>query len=181
MHGRYGGTVEADDNSLTVDGNKINCTFESEGGTINWGDSGVDIVIESSGKYLEKSKAEKHFIGGAKRVLMTAPPKDDTPMFVMGVNHLDYKASMKIVSNASCTTNSLAPVCKVLQDNFGIAQGLMTTVHAATASQLTVDGTSHKDWRGGRGAVGMTWNMFVCLSLLIAPSLPVVSLIYLQA
>lgn len=155
VHGRYKGTVGADEKHLVVDGRKIVTSNELDASKINWGDSNVDIVIEASGKALEKSKAEKHFIGGAKRVLMSAPSSDDTPMFVMGVNHMDYKSSIKIVSNASCTTNCLGPITKVLHDNWGITQGLMTTVHAATATQLTVDGSSNKDWRGGRGAVGM--------------------------
>jgi len=155
VHGRYKGDVVAEDKKLIVDNKVTHITNERDAGDIRWGDYGVDIVIDATGKYQDQIKASKHFNGGAKKVVMCAPPKDDTPMFVMGVNHWDYKPDMKIVSNASCTTNCLAPLAKVVHDNFGITQGLMTTVHAATASQNTVDGSSLKDWRGGRGAVGM--------------------------
>ena len=155
MHGRFKGNVVAEDKKLIIDGKVTHITNHPDAGDIRWSDHGVDIVIDSTGKYLDQAKASKHFNHGAKKVVMTAPPKDDTPMFVMGVNHMDYKPDMKIVSNASCTTNCLAPLAKVVHDNFGITQGLMTTVHAATATQPTVDGTSLKDWRGGRGAVGM--------------------------
>ena len=120
-----------------------------------WGESGADYVVESTGKFLTEPGASKHFTGGAKKVVMSAPSGDHTPMFVVGVNHTEYNKDIKIVSNASCTTNCLAPMAKVLNDSFGIKEGLMTTVHAATATQPTVDGPSLKDWRGGRGAVGM--------------------------
>lgn len=123
--------------------------------TIKWGDSGADYVVESTGKFLDEAGAAKHFVGGAKKVVMSAPSKDKTPMFVMGVNHKTYTKDIRIVSNASCTTNCLAPLAKVIHDNFGIKEGLMTTVHATTATQPTVDGPSVKDWRGGRGAVGL--------------------------
>lgn len=139
---------------LVVDGNAITVSNELDPANIKWGDSGADYVVESTGKFLTGEKAAKHFVGGAKKVVMSAPSKDDTPMFVMGVNHKEYKKDIKIVSNASCTTNCLAPLAKVIHDNFGIREGLMTTVHAATATQPTVDGPSLKDWRGGRGAVG---------------------------
>lgn len=122
---------------------------------IMWGEAGADYVVESTGKFLKAEGASQHFVGGAKKVIMSAPSGDDTPMFVMGVNHKNYTKDINIVSNASCTTNCLAPLAKVIHDNFGIKEGLMTTVHAATATQPTVDGPSLKDWRGGRGAVGM--------------------------
>ena len=194
MHGRYPGTVVAENGKLIVDGKPIAVSNELDPTKIKWGDSGADYVVESTGKqqqvlligfkhwnmqvdslqnivlfnfllylchptfagkFLDLAGASKHFVGGAKKVVMSAPSKDDTPMFVMGVNHKDYKKDVKVVSNASCTTNCLAPLAKVLHDNFGIKEALMTTVHAATATQPTVDGPSHKDWRGGRGAVGM--------------------------
>jgi glyceraldehyde 3-phosphate dehydrogenase len=138
-----------------VDGKPITVSNELDPTKIQWGNAGADYVVESTGKFLDDAGASKHFVGGAKKVILSAPSKDDTPMFVMGVNHKDYKKDIKIVSNASCTTNCLAPLAKVINDNFGIKEGLMTTVHAATATQPTVDGPSLKDWRGGRGAVGM--------------------------
>jgi glyceraldehyde 3-phosphate dehydrogenase len=155
VHGRYNGTVTTDNGKMIVDGKPITITNELDPTKINWGDNGADYVVESTGKFLDEAGGAKHFVGGAKKVVMSAPSKDHTPMFVMGVNHLEYTKDLKIVSNASCTTNCLAPMAKVLNDNFGIKEGLMTTVHAATATQPTVDGPSLKDWRGGRGAVGM--------------------------
>jgi glyceraldehyde 3-phosphate dehydrogenase len=156
-HGRYKGTVEFDDNThhLIVDGKKIKVYMHPDPTKIPWNEEDVDIVIESSGAFLTNYTASAHFVGGAKKVVMTAPSKDDTPMYVVGVNHDTYTPDIKVLSNASCTTNCLAPMAKVLHDNFTITKGLMTTVHATTASQPTVDGTSSKDWRGGRGAVGM--------------------------
>jgi glyceraldehyde 3-phosphate dehydrogenase len=150
VHGRFKGTVEVKDGQLVVNGKKIRCTAETDPTKLAWGDVGVDVVVESTGIFLDGPGAEKHLAAGAKKVVMSAPSKDETPMFVMGVNDDTY-AGQKIVSNASCTTNCLAPIAKVLHDNFGIKRGLMTTVHAATATQKTVDGPSKKDWRGGRG------------------------------
>jgi glyceraldehyde 3-phosphate dehydrogenase len=150
VHGRFKGTVEVKDGQLVVNGKKIRCTAETDPTKLAWGDAGVDVVVESTGIFLDGPGAEKHLAAGAKKVVMSAPSKDETPMFVMGVNDDSY-AGQKIVSNASCTTNCLAPIAKVLHDNFGIKRGLMTTVHAATATQKTVDGPSKKDWRGGRG------------------------------
>jgi glyceraldehyde 3-phosphate dehydrogenase len=147
--------VDVRDGKLIVDGKTITVTNQLDPATIKWGDSGAEYIVESTGKFLTEEGAAKHFTGGAKKVVMSAPSKDKTPMFVMGVNHMSYKPDVKIVSNASCTTNCLAPLAKVLHDNFGIREGLMTTVHATTASQPTVDGPSMKDWRGGRGAVGI--------------------------
>jgi len=155
VHGRYPGTCVVEDGKLKIDGKSITVTNELDPTKINWGDAGADYVVESTGKFLDEAGASKHFVGGAKKIVMSAPSKDHTPMFVVGVNHKEYKSDIKIVSNASCTTNCLAPLAKVLNDNFGIKEGLMTTVHAATATQPTVDGPSLKDWRGGRGAVGM--------------------------
>lgn len=152
MHGRYDGTIEYDDNSITVDGKKVQFFAEMDPKNIPWGKVGADYVVESTGVFLTKEKAQAHIDGGAKKVIMSAPSKDDTPMFVMGVNQNTYTKDMTFVSNASCTTNCLAPLAKVINDNFGIIEGLMTTVHATTATQKTVDGPSHKDWRGGRGA-----------------------------
>lgn len=152
MHGRYDGTIEYDDNSITVDGKKVQFFAEMDPKNIPWGKVGADYVVESTGVFLTKEKAQAHIDGGAKKVIMSAPSKDDTPMFVMGVNQNTYTKDMTFVSNASCTTNCLAPLAKVINDNFGIVEGLMTTVHATTATQKTVDGPSHKDWRGGRGA-----------------------------
>lgn len=151
-HGRFDGDVEVKNGKLVVNGNEIRVTAERNPADINWGAVGAEYVVESTGLFLTKEKAEGHIKAGAKKVVMSAPSKDDTPMFVMGVNNKEYKNDMTFVSNASCTTNCLAPVAKVLHDNFGILEGLMTTVHATTATQKTVDGPSLKDWRGGRGA-----------------------------
>lgn len=151
-HGRFDGEVEVKDGKLVVNGNEIRVTAERNPADINWGAVGAEYVVEATGIFLTKEKAQGHIDAGAKKVVMSAPSKDDTPMFVMGVNNTEYKNDMNFVSNASCTTNCLAPVAKVLHDNFGIAEGLMTTVHATTATQKTVDGPSMKDWRGGRGA-----------------------------
>jgi glyceraldehyde 3-phosphate dehydrogenase len=150
VHGRFKGTIGVDGNTLVVNGKRIRLTAEKDPAALKWGDIGADVVVESTGLFLTKETAEKHLAAGAKKVIMSAPSKDDTPMFVYGVNHAKY-AGEKIVSNASCTTNCLAPVAKVLNDTWGIKRGLMTTVHAATATQKTVDGPSNKDWRGGRG------------------------------
>jgi len=150
VHGRFKGDVSVDGNNLIVNGKKIRLTQERDPAALKWGDVHADVVIEATGLFLDKATAEKHLAAGAKKVLMSAPSKDDTPMFVYGVNHGSYKGET-IVSNASCTTNCLAPVAKVLNDKWGIKRGLMTTVHAATATQKTVDGPSNKDWRGGRG------------------------------
>jgi len=150
VHGRFKGEVSVDGNNLIVNGRKIRLTQERDPSALKWNEVGADIVIEATGLFLDKASAEKHLAAGAKKVLMSAPSKDDTPMFVFGVNHATY-AGQTIVSNASCTTNCLAPVAKVLNDKWGIKRGLMTTVHAATATQKTVDGPSNKDWRGGRG------------------------------
>jgi glyceraldehyde 3-phosphate dehydrogenase len=151
-HGRFKGTVEVKDGSLIVNGKKIRVTAEKNPADLKWGEIGAEYVVESTGLFLTKEKAQGHIDAGAKKVVMSAPSKDDTPMFVMGVNNTSYTNDMTFVSNASCTTNCLAPVAKVLNDNFGIVTGLMTTVHATTATQKTVDGPSAKDWRGGRGA-----------------------------
>ncbi len=151
-HGQFKGTVEVKDGQLVVNGKTIRVTAEKNPADIKWGEVGADYVVESTGLFLEKAKAQGHIDAGAKKVILSAPSKDDTPMFVMGVNHTSYTNDMTFVSNASCTTNCLAPVAKVLHDNFGILEGLMTTVHATTATQKTVDGPSMKDWRGGRGA-----------------------------
>ena len=151
-HGQFNGTVEVKDGQLVVNGKTIRVTAQKNPADINWGAVGADYVVESTGLFLEKAKAQGHIDGGAKKVILSAPSKDDTPMFVMGVNHKSYTKDMTFVSNASCTTNCLAPIAKVLHDNFGILEGLMTTVHATTATQKTVDGPSSKDWRGGRGA-----------------------------
>ncbi len=150
-HGKFDGTVEAVDGHLVVNGKKIRVTAEKDPANLKWGEIGAEIIIESTGLFLTKAEAQKHITAGAKKVVMSAPAKDDTPTFVMGVNNKQLKASDTIVSNASCTTNCLAPLAKVLHDNFGIAEGLMSTVHAVTATQKTVDGPSAKDWRGGRG------------------------------
>ncbi len=151
-HGRFNGTAEAKDGKLVVNGKAIRVTAEKDPANLKWNEVGADYVVESTGLFLTKEKAEAHIKAGAKRVVMSAPSKDDTPMFVVGVNHKTYKKDMTIVSNASCTTNCLAPIAKVLHDNWGIEEGLMSTIHATTATQKTVDGPSHKDWRGGRGA-----------------------------
>jgi glyceraldehyde 3-phosphate dehydrogenase len=150
-HGRFQGEVAVDSGQLVVNGRPIRITAERDPGSLRWGDIGVDTVLESSGFFLTEEAARAHIHAGAKRVVMSAPSKDATPMFVMGVNHTSYGGEA-IVSNASCTTNCLAPIAKVVHDNFGIVNGLMTTVHATTATQKTVDGPSVKDWRGGRGA-----------------------------
>ncbi|MFN4972377.1 MAG: type I glyceraldehyde-3-phosphate dehydrogenase [Bacteroidota bacterium] len=151
-HGRFNGTVSVENGMLVVNGKKIRVTAEKDPANLKWDAIGAEYVVESTGLFLTQDTAAKHIAAGAKRVVMSAPAKDDTPTFVMGVNHLKYTANMSVVSNASCTTNCLAPVAKVLNDNFGILEGLMTTVHAVTATQKTVDGPSAKDWRGGRGA-----------------------------
>ncbi|MGN0019515.1 MAG: type I glyceraldehyde-3-phosphate dehydrogenase, partial [Sphingobacterium hotanense] len=151
-HGKFDGTVEVKDGHLVVNGKTIRVTAEKDPANLKWDEVGADVVIESTGFFLTKELAQKHIDAGAKKVIMSAPAKDDTPTFVMGVNHKDLKAEYNIVSNASCTTNCLAPLAKVLNDKFGIVEGLMTTVHAVTATQKTVDGPSVKDWRGGRGA-----------------------------
>lgn len=151
-HGRFNGTVEVKDGNLIVNGQTIRVTSEKNPSDLKWGDVDAEYVVESTGLFLTKEKAQGHIDAGAKKVVMSAPSKDDTPMFVMGVNEDKYTSDMQFVSNASCTTNCLAPIAKVLHDNFGIKDGLMTTVHAATATQKTVDGPSLKDWRGGRGA-----------------------------
>jgi len=151
-HGRFSGTVSVENGALVVNGKKIRVTAERSPADLKWGEVGAEYVVESTGLFLEKSKCQAHIDAGAKKVIMSAPSKDDTPMFVMGVNNKKYTADMNFVSNASCTTNCLAPIAKVLNDNFGIIEGLMSTVHATTATQKTVDGPSQKDWRGGRGA-----------------------------
>ena len=150
VHGRFKGDVSVDGGTLIVNGRRIRLTQERDPANLKWGEVGADVVIESTGLFLDKVTAEKHLAAGAKKVILSAPSKDDTPMFVFGVNHATY-AGQAIISNASCTTNCLAPVAKVLNDKWGIKRGLMTTVHAATATQKTVDGPSNKDWRGGRG------------------------------
>ncbi|MEI7611534.1 MAG: type I glyceraldehyde-3-phosphate dehydrogenase [Betaproteobacteria bacterium] len=150
VHGRFKGEVSVEGNTLIVNGKKIRLTALRDPAELKWNEVGADIVIESTGLFLDKDSAAKHLAAGAKKVIMSAPSKDDTPMFVYGVNHQTY-AGQAIISNASCTTNCLAPVAKVLNDTWGIKRGLMTTVHAATATQKTVDGPSNKDWRGGRG------------------------------
>jgi glyceraldehyde 3-phosphate dehydrogenase len=151
-HGRFDGDVEVKNGKLVVNGKEIRVTSEPDPANLKWDEVGAEYVIESTGLFLTKEKAEGHIKAGAKRVVMSAPSKDDTPMYVMGVNQNEYKADVQFVSNASCTTNCLAPLAKVLHDNFTIMEGLMTTVHATTATQKTVDGPSKKDWRGGRGA-----------------------------
>jgi glyceraldehyde 3-phosphate dehydrogenase len=150
VHGRFDGEVSIDDGTLVVNGKRIRLTQERDPANLKWDEVGADVVIESTGLFLDKATAQKHLDAGAKKVILSAPSKDDTPMFVYGVNHEKY-AGEAIVSNASCTTNCLAPLAKVLNDKWGIKRGLMTTVHAATASQKVVDGPSNKDWRGGRG------------------------------
>jgi glyceraldehyde 3-phosphate dehydrogenase len=150
VHGRFKGDVAVDGSTLVVNGRKIRLTAHKDPAALAWGDVGADVVVEATGLFLTLETCQKHLDAGAKKVIQSAPSKDDTPMFVFGVNHAKY-AGDKIISNASCTTNCLAPVSKVLNDSFGIKRGLMTTVHAATATQKTVDGPSNKDWRGGRG------------------------------
>jgi glyceraldehyde 3-phosphate dehydrogenase len=150
VHGRFKGTVSVEGSTLVVNGKRIRLTAVKDPAELKWGEVGADVVVESTGLFLTRETAEKHLAAGAKKVIMSAPSKDDTPMFVFGVNDATY-AGQAIISNASCTTNCLAPVAKVLHDTWGIKRGLMTTVHAATATQKTVDGPSNKDWRGGRG------------------------------
>ena len=150
VHGRFKGDVSVDGNTLVVNGKKIRLTAVKDPAELKWNEVGADIVVESTGLFLTKDTCQKHITAGAKKVIQSAPSKDDTPMFVYGVNDKTYKGET-IISNASCTTNCLAPVAKVLHDKWGIKRGLMTTVHAATATQKTVDGPSNKDWRGGRG------------------------------
>ena len=150
-HGRFQGTVEVNNGALVVNGKPIRISAQRSPADLRWDEVGVDTVLEATGFFLTDETAREHLKAGARKVVISAPSKDDTPMFVMGVNHSSY-AGQEIVSNASCTTNCLAPLAKVLHDNFGIASGLMTTVHATTATQKTVDGPSVKDWRGGRGA-----------------------------
>ena len=150
VHGRFKGDIAVDNGALVVNGKKIRLTQERDPANLKWADVGADVVIESTGLFLTKETAQKHIDAGAKKVILSAPSKDDTPMFVFGVNDQSY-AGQTIISNASCTTNCLAPVAKVLNDSFGIKRGLMTTVHATTATQKTVDSPSNKDWRGGRG------------------------------
>ncbi|MCX7180967.1 MAG: type I glyceraldehyde-3-phosphate dehydrogenase, partial [Proteobacteria bacterium] len=150
VHGRFKGQVSVEGNTLIVNGKKVRLTAVKDPAELKWNEVGADIVIESTGLFLTKETAAKHIAAGARKVIMSAPSKDDTPMYVFGVNDKTY-TGQTIISNASCTTNCLAPVAKVLNDNWGIKRGLMTTVHAATATQKTVDGPSNKDWRGGRG------------------------------
>ena len=151
-HGQFKGTIAVEGGNLVVNGKTIRVTAEKDPSNLKWGDVGAEVVIESTGLFLTLDTAQKHIDAGAKKVVMSAPAKDDTPTFVMGVNHWELKAEQTIVSNASCTTNCLAPIAKVLNDKFGIEEGLMSTIHAVTATQKTVDGPSAKDWRGGRGA-----------------------------
>jgi len=151
VHGRFDGSVSHDDSSITVNGEAVKAFDSKDPGAIDWGSAGADYVVESTGVFTSQEAAAAHKKGGAKKVVISAP-SGDAPMFVMGVNHNEYDPSMDVVSNASCTTNCLGPLAKVIHDEFGIEQGLMTTVHAVTATQQTVDGPSMKDWRGGRGA-----------------------------
>ena len=153
MHGQFDGTVEVKDGNLVVNGNCIRVTAEKDPANLRWNEVGAEYVVESTGLFLTKEKAQAHITAGAKKVIMSAPSKDDTPMFVYGVNQKKYNGET-IISNASCTTNCLAPITKVLNDKFGVVNGLMTTVHSTTATQKTVDGPSAKDWRGGRAASG---------------------------
>lgn len=153
VHGKFKGDVKTEGGHLVVNGKKIRVSSEKNPADLKWDEIGADYIVESTGLFLTKETAEGHLKAGAKKVIMSAPSKDDTPMFVMGVNHKTYTTDMNFVSNASCTTNCLAPLAKVLHDNFGIVEGLMTTVHATTATQKTVDGPSKKDWRGGRSAM----------------------------
>ena len=151
-HGQFKGTIAVEGGNLVVNGQTIRVTAEKDPANLKWNEVGAEVVIESTGLFLTQDTAQKHIDAGAKKVVMSAPAKDDTPTFVMGVNHTQLKAEQTIVSNASCTTNCLAPIAKVLNDKFGIEEGLMSTIHAVTATQKTVDGPSAKDWRGGRGA-----------------------------
>ncbi|REC41026.1 MULTISPECIES: type I glyceraldehyde-3-phosphate dehydrogenase [Chryseobacterium] len=153
VHGVFPGEVSVEGNDLVVNGKKIRVTAEKDPTNLKWNEIGADYIVESTGLFLDKESAAKHITAGAKKVILSAPSKDDTPMFVMGVNHKELTDDIKILSNASCTTNCLAPLAKVIHDNFGIVEGLMTTVHATTATQKTVDGPSMKDWRGGRAAL----------------------------
>jgi glyceraldehyde 3-phosphate dehydrogenase len=152
--GTFNGDLKTYDKGLVINGHKVRCFSERDATQIKWGDEGADYICESTGAYTKKEKAQAHLQAGAKKVIISAPPKDDAPIYVMGVNHTEYKSDQNIVSNASCTTNGLAPVVKVIHDNWGIAEGLMTTVHAMTINQMTVDGPSKggKDWRAGRCA-----------------------------
>lgn len=154
VHGTFKGELKTYEHGLVVNGQQIRVFGEKDASAIKWGDAGADYIAEATGAYTAKDKAALHLKGGAKKVIISAPPKDDVPIYVMGVNHNEYKADQHVVSNASCTTNCLAPVAKVLHDNYGIVEGLMTTVHAMTINQLTVDGPSKggKDWRAGRAA-----------------------------
>ncbi|PAW94773.1 type I glyceraldehyde-3-phosphate dehydrogenase [Mucilaginibacter sp. MD40] len=151
-HGQFKGTIAVEGGHLVVNGKTIRVTAEKDPANLKWNEVGAEVIIESTGLFLTQETAQKHIDAGAKKVVMSAPAKDDTPTFVMGVNHKQLKADQNIVSNASCTTNCLAPIAKVLDDKFGIEEGLMSTIHAVTATQKTVDGPSAKDWRGGRGA-----------------------------
>ena len=153
VHGEFKGTVSVEGNDLIVNGKKIRVTAEKDPNNLKWNEVGAEYIVESTGLFLSKDTAQAHINAGAKKVILSAPSKDDTPMFVMGVNHKELTDDIKIFSNASCTTNCLAPLAKVVHDNFGILEGLMTTVHATTATQKTVDGPSAKDWRGGRAAL----------------------------
>ena len=150
VHGRFKGDIAVKDGALFINGKKIRLTQERDPANLKWNDVGAEVIIESTGLFLDKATAQKHLDAGAKKVILSAPSKDDTPMFVYGVNHKTYKGEA-IISNASCTTNCLAPLAKVIHDKWGIKRGLMTTIHATTATQKTVDGPSSKDWRGGRG------------------------------
>ncbi|MDR2927077.1 MAG: type I glyceraldehyde-3-phosphate dehydrogenase [Cytophagaceae bacterium] len=154
VHGQFKGDIDIKDGKLVVNGKAIRVTSEKNPADLKWNEVGAEYVVESTGLFLDKEKAKGHIEAGAKKVIMSAPSKDDTPMFVVGVNQNKYTTDMNFVSNASCTTNCLAPIAKVLNDKFGIVEGLMTTVHATTATQKTVDGLSAKDWRGGRAAAG---------------------------
>ncbi len=154
VHGRFDGTVTFDETSITVNGKRIALCSKYQPAEIPWGELGAEYVVESTGQFLTREKAQGHLDAGAKKVILSAPSKDDTPMFVCGVNLENYTSDMQVVSNASCTTNCLAPIAKILNDRWGIREGLMTTVHAVTATQKTVDGPSKKDWRGGRAAFG---------------------------
>lgn len=153
VHGKFNGEVSVDGNDLIVNGKRIRVTAEKDPNNLKWNEIGAEYIVEATGLFLSKETAQAHIKAGAKKVILSAPSKDDTPMFVMGVNHTELTDDIKIFSNASCTTNCLAPLAKVVHDNFGIVEGLMTTVHATTATQKTVDGPSLKDWRGGRAAL----------------------------
>ena len=153
VHGEFKGEVSTEGNDLIVNGKRIRVTAEKDPNNLKWNEVGAEYIVESTGLFLSKDTAQAHINAGAKKVVLSAPSKDDTPMFVMGVNHKELTDDIKIFSNASCTTNCLAPLAKVVHDNFGIVEGLMTTVHATTATQKTVDGPSVKDWRGGRSAL----------------------------